>query len=296
MERVFEGVATAIVTPFKGGRVDYVSFGRLIDMQVAAGVSAIVVLGTTGESACISAAERKHVISFCVHRGGGEVKIIVGTGSNSTKTAIKLTKQAESLGADAALVVTPYYNKCTQHGLFEHYKAIASNTNLPIIVYNVPSRTGVNILPETALELSKIKNIVGLKEANSDLNHINAMTESLNGHMTIYSGNDNMNMYLYTHGGGGIISVVSNVYPKLLVEQFFAVKNKNFNKAYLIDNKLKNFYKLLFLEVNPIGIKYCLSQLNLCKNELRLPLTTMSNQNAVKLNEEIKILQKTLKI
>ncbi len=290
MKSVFYGVATAIVTPFKNGRVDFASLKKLIDMQIAAGVSAIVVLGTTGESACISAAERKHIISFCADRAGGMCKIIVGTGSNSTKTAIKFTKQAELLGADAALVVTPYYNKCTQNGLIEHYKAIATNTNLPIIVYNVPSRTGVNILPETMLKLAKIKNIVGLKEANSDKLHINSMLK-LKDKLTIYSGNDNLNYYFLTHGGGGIISVVSNAYPNLLNRQYNAIKNGDILTAQNIDDNLKNFYNLLFKEVNPIGIKFCLSELGLINNELRLPLTPISKNLAKNLSKAIKLIK-----
>ncbi len=284
--KIFSGVCTALITPFKNGRVDYNALNKLIDLQLKAKVDAIVVLGTTGESPCISANERENIIKFC-RKKISDCKLIVGTGSNNTKTAIKYTKQAQKLGADAALVVTPYYNKCTQNGLIEHYSAIAKNTSLPIILYNVPTRTGVNILPETAKKLSQIENVVAIKEANPDLEHVNKMFLSVLDKLYIYCGNDNLNCYFYSLGASGAISVTSNIFPDLVKQQYncFLAGDDGYKQ---IDQQLKNLNDLMFKETNPIGVKFCANYLGLCQNELRLPLTPLNQKYHAPIIAELK--------
>lgn len=285
-DKIFDGVSTAIVTPFCGGCVDYVSFGGLIDRQIDAGVSAIVVLGTTGEPSVLSDFEREQVIKFCKNRIDGRAKLIVGAGANCTAKAQNLYRQAQDLGADGALIVTPYYNKCTQSGLIEHYRAIASCGNLPIIVYNVPSRTGVNILPETMQKLSKIDNICGVKEASGNISQILEYFRLCGDKVAIYSGEDALNAIFMSLGGSGVISVASNIVPKLIKKTCDLVKT-NQNKMYELQSKLLPLIYALFLEVNPIPVKAGLSYLGLCENELRLPLMPMSQ-------EKFSILQKEL--
>lgn len=276
-----------MITPFKNGNVDYVSLGRILKLQQEAKVAAILILGTTGESACIKEKERSEIIEFCRKRIADDCKLIVGTGANCTEKATRLTQNAQLLGADGALIVTPYYNKCTQKGLVKHYNIIAKNCDLPIIIYNVPSRTGVNIQPETALALSKIKNVVGLKEANGDINHVMNVLSILDGKMAVYSGNDNLNFLFVSQGGSGAISVTSNIFPKILVKQHKNCKKSDFFVAKAIQEELEDLNSALFAEVNPIGIKFAASYLGLCKNELRLPLTPLSKQYRAPLQREI---------
>ena len=285
-DKIFEGVGTAIVTPFCGGCVDYISLGGLVDRQIEAGVDAVVVLGTTGEPSVLSDFEREQIIKFCKTRINGKAKLIVGAGANCTAKAQNLYRQAEVLGADGALLVTPYYNKCTQSGLIEHYRAIASCGNLPIIVYNVPSRTGVNILPETMQKLSKIDNICGVKEASGNISQILEYFRLCGDKVAIYSGEDALNAIFMSLGGSGVISVASNIVPKLIKKTCDLVKT-NQNKMYELQSKLLPLIYALFLEVNPIPVKAGLAYLGLCENELRLPLTPMSQ-------EKFGILQKEL--
>lgn len=228
---LFEGCATAIATPFNESGVNYEEFGRLIDFQIEQGIDALVVCGTTGESATMTDSERKETFSFAVKKVNGQVPVIIGTGSNCTATAIELTKYAKSVGADGALVVTPYYNKCTQAGLIEHYKAIASATSLPIIMYSVPSRTGVNILPKTCLELSKISNIVAIKEASGNLSQVAEISALCGDDLTIYSGNDDQILPVLSVGGKGVISVLSNVAPNKTSKMVHDYLNGNFEDA-----------------------------------------------------------------
>ena len=286
---IFKGSAVALVTPMtQSGEINYYSLKELIDYQIACGTKAIIILGTTGESSTIKEDEREKIIKFCVCMVAKRIPVIVGTGSNSTATAIKFTKQAEKLGADGALIVTPYYNKCNQDGLFEHYKKIASETNLPIILYNVPSRTGVNILPETVLKLSKIKNIVGLKEASGNLNQISKIISLVNSSFAVYSGDDNLTLPILALGAVGTISVTANVYPEqmeLLCE--FAL-SQDYSNARRINNFLKNANHAMFLDVNPIPVKAYMNMVGFKVGIPRLPLTEASEKLKRELKEVIK--------
>ncbi|MCQ2564726.1 MAG: 4-hydroxy-tetrahydrodipicolinate synthase [Clostridia bacterium] len=285
--KVFSGVCTALITPFdENGNVDFVALRDLIENQIETGVSALLVLGTTGESPTLTESEKLKIIFFAKKVIDGRCKLIVGTGSNNTKTAIFMTQQAQIMGADACLVITPYYNKCTQRGLIEHFTRIAKSTKLPIIVYNVPSRTGVNLAPETLLELGKIENIVGVKEANDNIGHILSVFAAVKGKLAIYSGNDNLNHVFKSLGGDGIISVLSNAYCKQVVDGW-----KNLAQSLKTQQKFFNMCNLLFVEPNPIPIKYVMSKMNKCKNVLRLPLTVLEKQNREKLDAEMEKLK-----
>lgn len=266
---------TALVTPFdEDNKIDYNSLKNLIEYQIANKIDAILILGTTGESPTISTVEREEIIKFCVKQISKRCLLLVGTGSNNTQQAIENTKQAKVLGADAAVIVTPYYNKCTQQGVIEHYALINKNAKFPFIVYNVPSRTGFNILPETLLQLEKLKYMIGTKEASGDINQILSV---LNTHTKpVYSGNDKFNYLFFSHGGNGCISVTSNAFPNLVVNQFKSLQN-----CFDMHKKLFNINSLLFCQVNPIPIKFVLSKMKLSKNVLRLPLTKL-DKNYIK--------------
>lgn len=285
---VFKGSAVALVTPFNArGEVDFLELKRLIEFQIASRTKALVILGTTGESATITPDERSKIIKFCVGQVSGRVPVIVGTGSNSTETAIKQTKESQKLGADAVLVVTPYYNKTNQDGLILHYKKIARSTKLPIILYNVPSRTGVNILPETVVKLAKIKNIVGLKDAGGNIVQSMEYLHLLPPNFALYSGDDALTYPLMALGYRGVISVTANVYPALVSSMCESILEKNFDNALRLHKFLYKINKALFLDVNPICIKYYLNLIGKNVGEPRLPLTT-PNKNVKKILEEVK--------
>ena len=281
----FCGSCVALVTPFKNNKVDYIAIEKLIDFQILSGTDAILVLGTTGEASCLTYAERKKIICFAKEKINNKAKLFVGTGSNSTKIVIKNTRIAKECGADAVLVVTPYYNKCTQEGAVLHYSAIANAVDIPIIVYNVPSRTGFNLLPQTTQKLSQIKNIVGIKEANGNIEHILELFYLCKNKLAIYSGNDNFNQIFLSFGGDGVISVVANVLPKQIKNQ---CTEKNLDKQIKLHNLLYNISKLCFVETNPIPVKYMLSKMKLIQNELRLPLTPLSQKYQTELDTELK--------
>ncbi|MBO5479423.1 MAG: 4-hydroxy-tetrahydrodipicolinate synthase [Clostridia bacterium] len=285
---LFEGCATAIATPFTESGVNYEEFGKLIDFQIEQGIDALVVCGTTGESATMTNTERKETFSFAVKKVNSRVPVIIGTGSNCTATAIELTKYAESIGADGALVVTPFYNKATQSGLIEHYKAIASSTNLPIIMYSVPSRTGVNILPKTCLELSKISNIVAIKEASGNLSQIAEIASLCGDELTIYSGNDDQTLPILSLGGKGVISVLSNVAPKKTSKMVHDYLSGNFEDAKKVQLESIGLINALFCEVNPIPVKAALNMLGYNFGTPRLPLTPLSDANKIALENEMK--------
>lgn len=285
---LFEGCATAIATPFTESGVNYEEFGRLIDFQIEEGIDALVVCGTTGESATMTDSERKETFRFAVEKVASRVPVIIGTGSNCTTTAIELTRYAESIGADGALVVTPYYNKTTQTGLTEHYKAIASSTNLPIIVYSVPSRTGVNVLPSTCLELSKIPNIVAIKEASGNLSQVAEIAALCGDNLTIYSGNDDQILPVLSVGGKGVISVLSNVAPKKASKMVHDYLNGNFEDAKKAQLQAIGLINALFCEVNPIPVKAALNMLGYNFGKPRLPLTPISEKNEAVLKSEMK--------
>ena len=282
---VFKGAATAIITPFRNGQVDYESFGRLIDWQISEGISAIVAAGTTGEGSTLTDAEHREVIRFCVERVGGRVPVIAGTGSNDTAYAVDLTKYACEAGADAMLLVTPYYNKATQKGLIESFTAVADVSDKPVILYNVPSRTGCNILPATAKELSKHPNIVGIKEASGDISQVAEMAALCGDDLDIYSGNDNQIVPVLSLGGKGVISVLANLMPAATEKICWDYFEGDVESSRREQLRLLDLINALFSEVNPIPVKAAMAEMGYGANELRLPLTKMEVHNEAKLFE-----------
>lgn len=280
---IFKGCGTAIATPFTEDGINYEVFGKLIEDQIAGGVDSIIVCGTTGEAATMTEAERKEVIKFVVDKVNGRIPVIAGTGSNNTKAAIEMTKYVESIGVDGALVVTPYYNKTTQKGLVEHYKAIAKETNLPIIMYSVPGRTGVNILPETCFELSKIDNIVAIKEASGNLSQIAKIANLCGDNLNIYSGNDDQIVPILSVGGIGVISVLSNIEPKYTHDMVVDYLDGNVAEATRKQLHCINLVENLFSEVNPIPVKAALNMKGYDFGIPRLPLIEMSDEKKEKL-------------
>ena len=282
---IFKGTATALITPFTADGVDLDAFGKLLDEQVAGGVSAVVVLGTTGEPATMTASEKLEVMKFAIRRLKGVIPIIIGTGSNNTAAAVELSVQAEKLGADALLVVTPYYNKATQRGLIAHYTAIADAVNIPIICYNVPGRTGVNLLPATFAELAEHPNIAAIKEASGNMEQIEEVIRLTRGKAVVYSGDDGITVPVMAMGGMGVISVASNVAPKFTSEMTSAALAGDYAKAADMQLKMLPFVRALFSEVNPIPVKKAMQLRGLCNGILRLPLTEMTAENAAKLEK-----------
>ena len=284
---IFKGCGTAIITPFLDDGVNFDEFGKLIEKKKKNHVDAIIVCGTTGEASTMTLEEKKETIKFAVKTVNKRVPVIAGTGGNCTKSAIEMTKLAESLGVDGALIVTPYYNKTTQDGLIAHYTAIAKETNLPIILYNVPGRTGVNILPKTCKELSKIENIVAIKEASGNLSQVAEIANLVGKELNIYSGNDDQILPILAVGGIGVISVLSNIEPEYthkMVQDFF---DKNIEKA--VDSQIKAIplIKALFCEVNPIPVKAALNMIGYNVGTPRLPLIEMSEQGKKILKQEL---------
>ncbi len=285
---MFNGSAVAIVTPFKGGKVDQEAFIKLIDFQLNNQTQALIVLGTTGEAATQTDEERNMLIKIAVKQAGGKIPVIVGTGTNNTQKSIEYTREAEALGADGILVVTPYYNKGTQRGLIAHFTEIAKSTKLPIILYNVPSRTGVNLTPDTVLALSKVENIIGVKEASGNISQVLEIKRIVPSDFKIYSGNDDQVVPIYACGGHGVISVAANVIPKEMQAMCQAFESGNIQEAIGLQVKYKHLIDLLFSEVNPIPVKAALGAMGLIENELRLPLTAMEEANKLKLLDEMK--------
>lgn len=285
---IFKGTATAIITPFTEDGVDFIALEAILDDQLKNGVDAVVVLGTTGEPATMTQDEKKAVISLAVKKLKGVIPVIVGTGANSTATAIDSSILAQNLGADALLIVTPYYNKCTQEGIIAHYKAIADKTSLPIICYNVPGRTGVNLLPQTFAKLAEIENIVAIKEASGNMEQIEECLRLCKGKADVYSGDDGITVPVMAMGGLGVISVASNVIPKYVSDMTRAYFAGDMQKARDMQLDMLPLVKLLFCEVNPIPIKKAMQLKGACNGKLRLPLTEMTSQNADKLALELK--------
>lgn len=276
---IFEGCGTAIVTPFTDTGVNFEEFRKLIEFQIENEVDAIIVCGTTGEASTMTETEKKETIKFAIDLAKGRTKVIVGTGSNNTKTAIEMSKFAEEAGADGILVVTPYYNKTTQAGLIAHYTEIAKNVNLPIIMYSVPGRTGVNILPETCLELSKIENIVAIKEASGNLSQVAKIASLCRDDLAIYSGNDDQIIPVLSLGGKGVISVLSNVMPKFTHEMTEKYFKGNVKEATKMQLDVIDLTDSLFVEVNPIPVKYALNLMGFDFGKPRLPLIELSDKN-----------------
>lgn len=284
---LFKGCGTAITTPFNEQGVNFKEFKRLIEYQISEHADAIIVCGTTGESSTMTEEEKKDTISFAVKTVAGRIPVIAGTGGNNTSSVISMTKWAETVGVDGVLIVTPYYNKTTQSGLIAHYTAIAKETTLPIILYNVPSRTGLNILPETCLELSKIENIVAIKEASGNISQVAKIAQLCKDNLHIYSGNDDQIIPILSLGGLGVISVLSNIAPKdthNLVNLYFEGKIKEAVKLQLDALPLIN---ALFCEVNPIPVKAALNMLGYDFGVPRLPLVEMSDSGKEKLKKEM---------
>ncbi len=273
---IFKGCGTALSTPFTKDGVNFEEFGKLIESQIAEEIDSLIVCGTTGEASTMTTDEKKETIKFVVQKVNGRVPVIAGTGSNCTQSAIEMTKYAESVGVDAALVVTPYYNKTTQDGLVAHYKAIAENTNLPIILYSVPSRTGVNILPDTCKKLSEIENIVAIKEASGNISQIAEIAELCGDNLQIYSGNDDQIVPIMSLGGIGVISVLSNIMPKYTHEIANKFLNGQIEESRKMQLKSLRLIKALFSEVNPIPVKTALNLMGYNFGEPRLPLIPMS--------------------
>lgn len=269
---LFQGVCTAQITPFSDGKIDWKCFDKLLKRQVASGVDAICVLGTTGEPCTLSLNEKKAVVMHARKIIPHNIKLIVGTGSNNTKTAIRQTLMAKQLGADGALVVTPYYNKANSNGILQYYSQICSSCDLPIIAYNVPSRTGVNIKPNLALRLSEIDGIVGIKEASGDIKQILELFEVAGKKMAIYCGDDILTYLFLCLGGQGVVSVSSNLLPKQMVHMCKSAFCNNQASALEVHKKLLPLHNALQTEINPVAIKTIMSHFLLCKKQFRLPL------------------------
>lgn len=283
---LFEGCGTAIATPFTEDGVNFEEFRKLLEFQIKNEVDAIIVCGTTGEAATMTVEERKETMKFAIDIIAKRTKVIIGTGSNNTKDAIEMSKYAEKIGADGLLIVTPYYNKTTQKGLIAHYTAIANAVEVPIIMYNVPGRTGVNILPETCLELSKVKNIVAIKEASGNLSQVAKTASLCRDNLTIYSGNDDQIVPILSLGGKGVISVLSNIMPKYTHDMVRSYLDGNVKEATRMQLDVIDLINALFIEVNPIPVKYALNMMGYDFGSPRLPLIELADSNK-KLMEEV---------
>ena len=279
MKKLFEGSGVALVTPFKDGKVNYEKLGELIEWHIANKTDSIIVCGTTGESATMTDEERKTTIKFVVDKVNKRIPVIAGSGSNNTAYSVELSKYCQEVGADGLLVVTPYYNKSTQDGLIKHFTTIADSVDIPIILYNVPGRTGVNIKPTTVEKLSKVKNIVAIKEASGDISQVAEISRLCGDDFAIYSGNDDQIVPILSLGGSGVISVLANVLPKEthdIVEKYLSGDIEEARKLQLSLNELVSS---LFIEVNPIPVKAAMNLMGLEAGELRLPLVEISETN-----------------
>ena len=284
---MFKGSNVAIVTPFKNNKLDEEAYLKLINFHLENGTNGLVPAGTTGESPTLSHDEHEKVIEICVKEAKGKIPVIAGTGSNSTDEAVALTKHAEKAGADGALVVTPYYNKPTQEGLYQHYKKINDNTNLPIIIYNIPSRCVIDMSVDTMAQLFELKNIAGVKDATGDLNRLDQTIKKLGNDFIQLTGEDGLSFQFNKRGGVGVISVTANIAPKLCSDMQKFSKSKSDNElkeAERIDKILQPIHKSLFLESNPAPVKYAAKLLGLCNDEIRLPLVNIKKNT----EEEIK--------
>ena len=287
--QIIQGSIVAIVTPMnEDGSVDWKSLEKLVEWHIAQGTNSIVAVGTTGEASTLRMAEHTQVIKEIIRVANKRIPIIAGTGANSTHEAIQLTQEAKELGADAALLVTPYYNKPTQEGLYQHYKTVAEAVDLPIILYNVPGRTGVDMHNETVIRLAEIANIVGIKDATGDVPRGQALLEGLNGkNMAVYSGDDATASQLMAHGAQGNISVTANIAPQLMSQLCAAALAGDQQQAELINNKVAKLNNILFCESNPIPVKWALYEMALIGSGIRLPLTPLAEQYRAPLREEL---------
>ncbi len=278
---MFRGAMVAIVTPFNEGEVDYDTLGRLIDFQIENGTDAIVPCGTTGESPTLSHKEHDRVVEFTVEKVNRRVKVIAGAGSNSTREALRLTTHAQAVGADGALVITPYYNKPTQLGLIEHFGKIARETDIPLVLYNVPGRTGVKLEPETIAELSTLENIVAVKEACGSVDQVNKILNLCD--ITVISGDDSLTLPMMAVGGQGVISVAANIVPGAVSKMVHSALEGRWDEARKDHYELYSLFNMMFIETNPIPVKTALAMMGKVKEEFRLPLCGLSSENRIKL-------------
>ena len=277
------GAGVALITPFKNGEIDFVSLKRLIEWQIQEGTDALVMAGTTGESATLSKEEKLALFRFTVDLVKGRVPVIAGTGSNSTSDSISLSQEAEKLGVDGLLLVTPYYNKPSQRGLYAHYKAVADAVKLPIILYNVPGRTSVDLLPETVVKLSEIENIVGLKEASGEPDRAETILKEVKENFRVYSGNDNEICAFMERGAHGVISVLSNVVPKAVHEMVYDYVDGRIEKSLASQSNYEELTSALFMDTNPVPAKEALNLMGYEAGELRLPLVGLEEESREKL-------------
>ncbi|MDW7668437.1 MAG: 4-hydroxy-tetrahydrodipicolinate synthase [Bacillota bacterium] len=285
---IFKGAGTALVTPFENGEVNFKKYGELIDKQIENGIDAIITCGTTGEGSALSDVEHKQVMEYCVKKVAGRVPVIAGTGSNDTEYGLQLSQAACKIGVDGLMMVTPYYNKTTQRGLINHFTYIADRVNRPIILYNVPSRTAMTIEVETAVELSKHKNIVAMKDATGDIGYAAELLSRVDENFNVYSGNDNMILPILSLGGIGVISVISNIMPREVHELVDEFLKGNIEKAKKIQLDMISLINALFVEINPIPVKTALNLMGLDVGPVRKPLYEMEEKNVEFLKEELK--------
>lgn len=287
---MFKGLGTAMITPFDAdGAVDYSALEKIVDGQLKGNVDALFVCGTTGEPPTMNAAEREKVIKSVIDQVNGKIPVFVGTGSNDCAHAVELSKHAQEMGADGVLAVTPYYNKCTQDGLYLYYKAINDAIDIPIVAYNVPGRTGVNMKSETVERLTSLKNVKGVKEASGNIAQILETSRRIRGsQINLYSGDDCIAVPIMSVGGSGLISVASNAIPSIMSEMIHAWLDGDHAKALDMQMKYQPFFEAMFLEVNPIPVKTACALLDMCKPYMRLPLTTLTDSNREKLEKIMK--------
>ena len=289
---MFKGSNVALITPFKDNILDEENYIKLINFHIENGTNGLVPAGTTGESPTLSHEEHQKVIEICIKESGGKIPIIAGTGSNSTEEAVSLTKHAEKAGADGALVVTPYYNKPTQEGLYQHYKAINDNTSLPIIIYNIPGRCVIDMSVDTMAKLFELKNIAGVKDATGDLNRLDQTIKKLGSEFIQLTGEDGLALEFNKRGGVGIISVTANIAPKQCSDMQKFSKSMNsddIKKAEHIDKSLQPLHKSLFIESNPAPVKYAAKILGLCDDEIRLPLVNIQKKTEEEVNKALSL-------
>jgi len=284
----FEGAFTALITPFRRGELDEQALRQLVDFQIAQGINGLVPCGTTGESVTLTEFEHDRVIEMVVEQAAGRVPVIAGTGTNNTRLTIERTHHARAIGADAALVVVPYYNKPTQEGMYRHFAAIAEATDLPLILYNVPGRTGVNMTPETVLRLAEIPTIVGIKEASGNLDQVSQIVGSVRSDFVVLSGDDSLTLPIISLGGRGVISVVSNIVPAAVAELTAAALRGDLSAARSLHHRLFPLCRAMFLDNNPTAVKTAAGILGLCSGELRLPLTEMTPANRQALEQALR--------
>lgn len=285
---IFKGTATAIITPFKNGRIDYEAYGKILEFQIAGGVNAIVVCGTTGEAATLTDEEHREIIEYTVEHVNHRVPVIAGTGSNDTAYAIELSKHACEAGVDALLLVTPYYNKASQKGLVKHFAAIADATTKPNILYNVPSRTGVNISLDTYKELAKHPNIVATKEASGNIAFISQLIDECGDNLDVYSGNDDQIIPMMSLGALGVISVLANIMPAETAQMTKLFLDGEVQKSAEMQLKLLKLINALFMTVNPIPVKTAMAKMGFCNIEMRLPLCEMDEKDNEKLYDTMR--------